>query len=206
MQTVFRYSHGFYLFPVLARILSFSDIDTDSTIFRYSFAQFFGTHTDSTFSQKLARILSFFGTDPDSTIFQYSFGQFFGTHTDSTFSRYSPGFYQFSVMTLILPFFRSHSDRFSIIARILPFPGLARILSFFGTDPDFTIIRYSCRQFFGTRTDSTFSRNSPGFYHFSVMTLILPFFGTRSHNFSVLIRILPFPGTRPNSYIFWYSH
>ena len=203
MRTVFRYSHGFYLFSVLARILSFSDIDTDSTIFRYLFAQFFGTHTDSTFSQN------------------------------------SPGYYHFSVLTLILPFFRCHLVRFLVIARILHFPGVARILSFFGTDPDFTIIRYSCRQFFGTRTDSTFPRYSPGFYQFSVMTLILPFFvtrlhsfsvhtdsafsryspefyhfsiltlippffGTRSHSFSVLTQILPFPSTRPDTIIFRY--
>ena len=33
---VCRYSHGFYLFRVLARILSFFGTHTDSTLFRYS--------------------------------------------------------------------------------------------------------------------------------------------------------------------------
>ena len=69
--TVVRYSHGFYLFPVLARILPFSGPDTDSTIFGYSSGQFFGTRPDSTFSryspgfyrfQVLTLILPFFGT------------------------------------------------------------------------------------------------------------------------------------------------
>ena len=121
---------------------------------------------------------------------------------DSTISQYSPEFYHFVVLTLILPFFGTRSDRFSVIVRILLFPGLARILSFSGTDPDSTIFQYSSGQCFGNRTDSTFSRYLPEFYHFSVLTMILPFFGTRSDSFSVIAPILPFPGTRPDSIIF----
>ena len=165
MGTIFRCSHGCYLFPVLAQILVFSDPDTDSTIFCYSS------------------------------------GKFFGTRPDSTFSRYSPGYYRFQLLTLILPFFGTRGNSFSVLARILPFLVLARILAFSGTDTDSTIFPYSWGLFFGTRTDSTFSRYSPGFYRFQLLTLILPFFGTRRHSFSLLARILPFPGTRPDSTI-----
>ena len=131
---------------------------------------------------------------------------------DSTFSRYSPGFYHFLVLTLILQFFGNRSDSFSILARILRFP--SNLL-------DSTIFRYShsfdpflvCAEtvfsilvrilpFPGTRPDSTFSRYSLGFYHFAVLRLILPFFGTRPDSFSVLARILAFPGTRPDSSVF----
>ena len=103
--TVFQYSHGFYVFPVLARIQPFSGNDTDSTIFRYSWGQFFGTRTDLPFP---------------------------GTRTDSTFSQYSSGFYRFQLLTLILPFFGTRRHSFSVLARILPFPG---------TLPDFTFFR-----------------------------------------------------------------
>ena len=85
--TLFRYSHGFYLFPVLALILPF-----------------LGSHTDC-------------------TLFRYSSGQFFDTRTDSTFSRYSPGFYNFWLRTKIVPSSDTRRDTFSVLARILPFPG-----------------------------------------------------------------------------------
>ena len=97
-RAVFRYSHGFYLFPVLTRILPL-----------------FGTHTNSTF-------------------FRNSSGQSFNNRTDSTFSRYSPGFYHFQVRTLIFPLFDPLPDSFSVLARILPFPG---------TRPNFRILWYS---------------------------------------------------------------
>ena len=67
----------------------------------------------------------------------------------------------------------------------------------------------------GTRTDSIFSRYSPGFYlfpllgwfcHFSVLTQIRPYSGICPDSFSILARILRFPATRPNTAIFWYSH
>ena len=152
----------------------------------------------------LARILSFSGTDPDSSIFRYTFGQFFGSRTDFTISCYSPGFYRFPVLTPILPF--------SVVLRIVfrfsqgfyLLPRLPLILSFSGTEHDSTIFRYSFEMFLGSRTDSTFSRYSHGFYRFSVLTLILPFFRTRSDSFSVLAQILPFPGTRPDSIIYRY--
>ena len=116
-------------------------------------------------------------------------GQFFDTRTDSTFSRYSPGFYYFSVLTLFRPFFCNRRDSFSIVAQILPL-----LL----THPDLP--------FFGTHTDSTFSRYSHGFYYFSVLTLIRPFFCNRQDNFSIFTRILRFLGTLPDSTIFRYSH
>ena len=123
VRTVFRYSQGFYLFPVLARILSFSGTDADSTIFRHSFGQCFGTRRDSTFSRYspgfyhfpiLPPILPFSDTRPDcfSIVSQIL-----------PFPRYSPRFYHFSGLTLILPFFDTRSDSFSVLARILPFLG-----------------------------------------------------------------------------------
>ena len=45
--TVFRCSHGFYLFLVLARILQFFGIHTEGNLFRDSPGQSFGTCTDS---------------------------------------------------------------------------------------------------------------------------------------------------------------
>ena len=61
-------------------------------------------------------------------------------------------------------------------------------------------------QFFGTHLDSTFSRYSPEFYHFSVLMLIGLSFDTRPNSFSILAWILPFPSTRPDSTIFGYAH
>ena len=69
-----------------------------------------------------------------------------------------------------------------------------------------TIFWYSPELFFDTRTDSTFSGYSPGFYDFSVLTLIRPFSDTHPDYFSILARILPFPSTLSDSTIFWYSH
>ena len=132
---------------------------------------------------------------------------------------YSPGFYHFLELALIGPFFGSHPNSFSILARILPFPG---------TRPDITIFWYSTEKLFDTRTDSTFSRHSPvfyhiselpvngpfsvltgtifryshGFYHFSLLTLIRPFSGTQPNSFTILTRILPCSSTRPDSTIF----
>ena len=163
-------SHGFYLFPVLARILPF-----------------FGTHTDS-------------------TLFGYSPGQFFDTRTDSIFSRYSPGFYHFSVHTQIRHFSVNRGDSFSILVPILAFPDTRPDCTIFRYSHRFDLFRYSWGQLLVTRTDSTFSRYSPGFNHFPVLTLILPFFETLPDSFLVLALILPFPGTRPDSTIFRYSH
>ena len=86
-----------------------------------------------------------------------------------------------------------------IPVRILPFPG---------TRPDSNIFWYSHSfyQFFNTRTDSTFSRYSPGSYHFSVLTQIRPFSSTHRDIFSTLARILPVPGADSNSAIFRHSH
>ena len=111
----------------------------------------------------VARIQQCSGTLTDSIILLYWSGQFFGTRTDSTFCRYSPGFNNVPVLTHILPFFRTGTDSFSVLARIEPFAGtsldsnrvpvltliqpffrigldsfseLARIPSFAGTRPD----------------------------------------------------------------------
>ena len=142
---------------------------------------------------------------------------------DSTFSWYSPGFSNFLVLTLILPFFRTGPDSFSALARIPPFAN---------TRPDSTMFWYShsfypfsvlVPTFFGTLTDSFFCRYSPGFKNvplltlilpffragpdsFPVLTLILPFFRTGPDSFKVLARIPPFPGSRLDSTIFWCSH
>ena len=125
---------------------------------------------------------------------------------DFTFSRYSPGFYYFSVLTLIRPFFRNRRDRFSILARVLTFPG---------TLPDSTIFRYSHWFDPFPVLVRTIFRYSNGFYLFpvlarillfSVLTLSRPFFGNSWDNFSIPSRILPFPGTLPDTTIFRDSH
>ena len=51
----FGHSHGFYLFPVLARILLLFGTPTDSNLFRYSSGKFLATRTDSTFSRYSSR-------------------------------------------------------------------------------------------------------------------------------------------------------
>ena len=129
-------------FSVLARILAFLGTRPDSTIFQYSLR----FHPFRVLARRvfrysyrfylfpvLTRILPLSGTHTDSTLSRYSSGEFFGTLMDSTISGYSPGFYQFFVFTLILPFSETRLYRFSIVARILPFPG---------TPPDSTVFRY----------------------------------------------------------------
>ena len=131
---------------------------------------------------------------------------FFDTCTDSTFSRYSPGFFYFSVLTLSRPFSGIRWDKFSILTRILPISCIRLDSSIFRYSHWFGPFRIHVWTLFDTRTDSTFSRYSPGFFNFSVLTLIRPFLVTRWDNFSILARNLPFPGTRPDSSIFRYSH
>ena len=150
----------------------------------------------------LARIQQFSCAHTHSTIFPYWSGQFFGTRTDSTVCRYSPGFNNYLVLTLILPFSRSGADSFS---------AHARIPTFAGTRPDSAMFRYS-HSFYHfsvlVRTIFRYSHGfnhlpySPGFNNFLVLTLILPFFRTGPNSFSALARIPPFAGTRPDSTIF----
>ena len=123
-STFCRYWPGFNNFPALTLILPFFRTGPDS--FRYSH----GFHL----LPILARIQQFSGTPIHSTIFPNWFGQFFGTRTDSTFCRYWPGFNNFPVLALILPFFRTGPDSFSVLARIAPFAY---------TGPDSTIFRHS---------------------------------------------------------------
>ena len=154
----------------------------------------------------LTRILPFFGAHNDWTIFWYPPEQFFDTRTDSTFPRYLQGFDHFSVLTSIGHFSCTHSNSFSILARILLFFCTHPDSSIFRRHIDWTPFRYSSEQFFDTRTDSTFSSYSPGFFHFSVHTLIGPFFGTHSNSFSILAQIILFLGTHPDSSIFRFAH
>ena len=139
---------------------------------------FFGTRPVS-FSV-FARILSDPGICPDSTTFTYSHSSYLFSGLARSVFRYSHGFY------LI--------------------PVLARILPFIGIHTDGKLFRDSPGQFFGIRTDSTLSRYWPGFYHFSVFTLVVTFCRTRRVSFSVLARILRDPGITPDSIICRYSH
>ena len=153
VRIVFRYSDGFYLFPVLARILPFLGTHTYCTLFRYSSGHFFGTHTDCTHNfwvrtlivpschtrldsfSVLAQILPFPSTRMDSTIFGYAHRLYPLPILVRTLFRYSHGFYLFPVLTQILPFLGTHTDC--------------------------TLFRYSSGQIFGTRTDSTLSGSRP---------------------------------------------
>ena len=191
---------------MLARILQISGPHTDSTIFRNSFGQFFNSGIVSTSSRYSPGFLNFSVLTLILPFSQNSSGQFFNSGTDSTFSLYSPGFYQFLVLTQILHFSDNRPYSFSIVARILIFPVLARILQISGTQTDSIFFRNSSGKFFKSGTESTFSRYSPRFYHFLVLTLILHFSETRQNSFSIVARILPFPRTRPDSTNFWYSH
>ena len=172
---IFRCSHKLYHSPVLARIRLFFGTQTDSTIFRYLFGKLFDTRTDSTIVV---------------------------TRLDYTLSWYTLGFKHFPILKLILPFFGTLSDSYSILARILPLPS---------SRPDSIIFWYShwfyhfsilAWKVFVTFTDYTLSWYSPGFDHFPVLKLILPFFSTRSDSYSILARILPLPGSLPDSIIF----
>ena len=134
--TIFRYSHSFYHFPywsgqfsVLQGIPPFPGTRPDSTIFRYSHCFYhFSVLVRTVFRYShgfhllpiQARIQQFSGTPTDSTIFPNWSEQFFGTPTDSTFCRFWPGFNNFPALTLILPFFRTGPDSFSVLARIPP--------------------------------------------------------------------------------------
>ena len=100
----------------------------------------------------LAWILPFFDAHTDSTLFRYSPGKFFYTRTDCTFSGYSPEFYHFSMLTQIRPFSGTPRESFSILTQIRPF-SVNRRESF---------------------------RYAHGLYLFQVLTLILPFFDTRT--------------------------
>ena len=135
-----------------------------------------------------------------------SLGKFFVTRTDYTLSPYSPGFVHFLVVTLILHFFNISHECFSLLARIIPFLGTRPNLTFFGTHTDSTIFRFSPRKFFVTRTDYTLSLYLPGFDHFPILKLILPFFGTCSDSYSIPARILSLTGSRRDSIIFQSSH
>ena len=156
-------------------------------LFYYSSRMFFDTRTDPTCSwyspeffhfSVITKLRPFSGTHRDNfsiltrilpfqilpwTVFRYSHG--------STFSGYSPGFYHISIFKQIRPFFGTRRDSFSILERILHFPG---------THPDCTIFRYSHRfDPFPVLTRTVF-RYSYGFYLLPVLSWILLFFGTHT--------------------------
>ena len=137
------------------------------------------SHTRSVSFLVLARILPDPDSPPDSSIYRYSRRFYPFPIPDRSIFRYSYRFY-------LIP----------IVPRILPFSGL---------HADSTLFRYLIGQFFGSRTNSTRSRECLGFCHLSVFTRILPFSDTRSFSFSVLARILPDPDSPPNSAIYRYS-
>ena len=165
MGTVFRYSHGLYRFPVLARILAFSGPDTDSTIFRCSWGQLFGTRMDSTFSRY----------SPGSTVFRYRHLFYHFSVLVGTVFRYSQGFYLFPVLARILSF--SGTDADSTIFRY-------SFGQFFCTRRDSTFSRYSpgfYHFWYSHRFNpfpvlvGTIFGHSHGFYLFPVLARILPF-------------------------------
>ena len=132
--------------------------------------------------------------------------QFLHTRTDSAFFRYSLGLYHFSVLTLIRLFSGTRPDCFSILARIHHFSDTRLDYIIFDAHNYSTLFRYSPGQFLHSRTDSAVFRYSFGLYHFSVLTLIRLFSGTRPDSLSILARILPFSDTRSDNIIFWCSH
>ena len=123
-RTIFRYSHGLYLFW-------------------YSPAKFFENRRDSSSSRYSPGFYHFVGTHTDSTFFRYSPGQFFDTRTDSTI--FSTRHDSFSILALILPFPDSRTDSTFSSTRLDSFSILALILPFPDSRPDSTIFQYSHR-------------------------------------------------------------
>ena len=193
-RTLLRYSPGFHLsstssdstFPgtrpnlslVLARIPPFSGTRPDFHLF--------GTHPDFT----LLRYL------PGFLLFWYSPGSnLSGTHPDpsSVLARippfwHSPGFQPFSV--LARSFFGTSPDStFLALARILPFPVLARTFLWYLPGFHLSLVLVQISTFW----------HSPGFYLSSVLARISTFpVLARISTFLALAQILPFPGTHPN--------
>ena len=166
-MTVFRYSQGFYIFPLLARILQFSAL---TQILPFSDTRWDGFSIPG-------RILPFPGTRPDSTTFRYSHRFDLFPVLALTVFRYShrfclfPEFFHYSVLTQIRPVSGTSQDNFSILARILHFPA-AR--------PDSTTFRHSHRFYPFMILAGTIFRYLDGFYLFPVLALILPLFGTHT--------------------------
>ena len=124
--TNFRHSHGFYLFPLVTPIMPFFGTHTDSAIFGYLWGLFVYTRTDSIFSSYSSRF-SHFRYSQRFNLFSVLVGIVF---------RHLHGFYLFSVLTRITPFFRTHTDS--------------------------TIFGYSPGWFVDIRTDSTSFQYSSG--------------------------------------------
>ena len=204
---VLQYSPGFYPFSdpspgthsdpsrILARIPHFPGTRLDLSRVLAQIPPFSGTHpyfyfsstcSDSTPSSILLPVLTraLLGYSLGSHLSRYSPGPFSGTRLDSTFLwyspifplfRHSPGFYPFSdpspgthlspsrILARIVPFpvlartFLGYSPEFHlslVLTQISTFPTLTRILPFPDTHLDF--------YFSSTHPDSTLSRYSPG--------------------------------------------
>ena len=163
-STFFRYSHGFYYFPVLIW-----------TLFRYWHEIFL--------FREVARMLPFFDTRTDSTIFRCSYGKFFGTRTESFFSGNTPVYYYFLIHAQILPFSGTHMDSFLVLTQNHSVPG---------TRADSTICPYSHGFCHFPVLIWTVFRYSRVILLFRELARILPFFGTHMDSFSVLARNLSF--------------
>ena len=132
-STIFRYSHRFYPFPKLVRI-----------VFQRCHRFFlFLVLTQILPFLEVTLILPLYGTHTNSTLFRNSSGLFFKSGMDSSFYRHSPGFYNFPVLTLILPFSETRSDSFSKVQLIIPFLGTRPDSSIFGSHTNSTLLRYS---------------------------------------------------------------
>ena len=99
------------------------------------------------------------------------------------------------MLTLIGPFSGTHLNSFSILARILPFPGTCK---------DSTIFRYSHRLDPFLVLIRIVFRYSHGFYFFFVLTRILPFFGAHIDWTIFRYSFEQFFDTRTDSTFSWY--
>ena len=99
-RSVFWYWHGFYLIPTVPRILPFIGHHADSTLFRYLTDQFL----------VVARILLDPGNPSVSAIYPYTRGFYHFPIPDPSVFRYSHGFYLIPIVPQILPFIGLHAD------------------------------------------------------------------------------------------------
>ena len=169
VRTVFRYSHGFHLWLILARIQQFSGTHTHSTIFPNWSGQFFCTRTNSTFCRywpgfnnfpALTLILPFFRTGPDSFSLLARIRPLADTGPDATIFRYSHSFYHFSVLVRTVFGTRRNSTFSRYSTGSNNFPALTLILPSFRTGQDSFSVLARIPPFAYTGPDSTFFRHS----------------------------------------------
>ena len=128
--TVFPYSHGLTLFPIVALIISFFGAHTYSTLFGYSPRQIFDTHRDSAIFRYspgfyhflvLTLIRRFSGTRPESFSILAPILPFSDTRSVYIIFRYSHLFDSFVVLARTVFRFSHESCLFPILARIISF-------------------------------------------------------------------------------------